>query len=1083
MKITEKKLILAVAVFLAFITASRLLWMKYLSTWDYPDPPTAADGVLDLRHVEWNSHQTLELNGEWRFYPGTFLMAENGAQIDVSAARETTMRVPKTWDNEDVPGDSTFRYGSYRLQILLNPNHSKTLGLRLSRAGNASAVYINGQLAKSSGHPSTNAGRHRGADLPYTITIPPGSDKLDVVIHVSSDTGNGGISKPVRFGTLEAVRQRENLLVGLQLLMCVIALFHSLYGLILYALGARRNGILYFLAIMTLLALAALTSDDKLLFHWIETSFEWQLRLVYLTYIGIVACLPLLSDSLFPSNIGGRMAKAFSISCALIALHLVLSPAAIILASARGLFLYAFFASVGISGYILISKFRRTDGMLFLIFACMAVAANMIWSLIGRDIPRIEIIWYPFDLMIAILSFSAFWFQRFFLETERPLRLAEKLRREDKRKDEFLVNTSHELRNPLQGISNILQVILDDRNEPISQTQRERIETARRVSRRMNVMLDDLIDITRLKEKTIPLELRPVHLQSVAAGVLDMIAIMLERKPIRLRVDIDKDFPRVLADENRLVQILFNLLHNAVKYTDEGFIRIQAVRQNRMAEIRVEDTGVGIAEKDLSNIFLPYEQAERHTDKNRGGFGLGLAICKQLVELHGGTIRAASRPGEGSVFSFTLPYAEESGQGQVSGSFTEDLAAHSGAFADTSAEAAISFSEGWAAHSGSLAAIYDTFAKASAELSGSLAGERPACERSLLLPETPVPAGTGENDVSAAKILLVDDDAVNLHVLAETLKPDGYEMTCVTGAEQALAETFKERYDLVIADVMMPKMSGYELTRILRDHFNMTELPVLLLTARIRTEDIVTGFLAGANDYVKKPADAWELKARVLSLLQLKTSFEERLRMESAWLQSQIRPHFLYNTLNSIAALAAIDIEKMLTLLYEFSNYLRLSFDFKNASPLVDLEHELSLVRSYIYIEQERFGDRIKVEWEVDEGISIRVPPLSIQPLVENAVKHGLMSRSRGGTVSIVIRRQEGRVDILVKDDGVGMRKEQIEQLFAAPPHSNTGTRLSNGVGLRNIERRLRQLFRSGLHIESEPDQGTIVRFSIPEKG
>ena len=981
MKITEKKLILAVAVFLAFITASRLLWMKYLSTWDYPDPPTAADGVLDLRHVEWNSHQTLELNGEWRFYPGTFLMAENGAQIDVSAARETTMRVPKTWDNEDVPGDSTFRYGSYRLQILLNPNHSKTLGLRLSRAGNASAVYINGQLAKSSGHPSTNAGRHRGADLPYTITIPPGSDKLDVVIHVSSDTGNGGISKPVRFGTLEAVRQRENLLVGLQLLMCVIALFHSLYGLILYALGARRNGILYFLAIMTLLALAALTSDDKLLFHWIETSFEWQLRLVYLTYIGIVACLPLLSDSLFPSNIGGRMAKAFSISCALIALHLVLSPAAIILASARGLFLYAFFASVGISGYILISKFRRTDGMLFLIFACMAVAANMIWSLIGRDIPRIEIIWYPFDLMIAILSFSAFWFQRFFLETERPLRLAEKLRREDKRKDEFLVNTSHELRNPLQGISNILQVILDDRNEPISQTQRERIETARRVSRRMNVMLDDLIDITRLKEKTIPLELRPVHLQSVAAGVLDMIAIMLERKPIRLRVDIDKDFPRVLADENRLVQILFNLLHNAVKYTDEGFIRIQAVRQNRMAEIRVEDTGVGIAEKDLSNIFLPYEQAERHTDKNRGGFGLGLAICKQLVELHGGTIRAASRPGEGSVFSFTLPYAEESGQGQVSGSFTEDLAAHSGAFADTSAEAAISFSEGWAAHSGSLAAIYDTFAKASAELSGSLAGERPACERSLLLPETPVPAGTGENDVSAAKILLVDDDAVNLHVLAAP------------------------------------------------------------------------------------PAE------------------NVRLRMESAWLQSQIRPHFLYNTLNSIAALAAIDIEKMLTLLYEFSNYLRLSFDFKNASPLVDLEHELSLVRSYIYIEQERFGDRIKVEWEVDEGISIRVPPLSIQPLVENAVKHGLMSRSRGGTVSIVIRRQEGRVDILVKDDGVGMRKEQIEQLFAAPPHSNTGTRLSNGVGLRNIERRLRQLFRSGLHIESEPDQGTIVRFSIPEKG
>ena len=227
---------------------------------------------------------------------------------------------------------------------------------------------------------------------------------------------------------------------------------------------------------------------------------------------------------------------------------------------------------------------------------------------------------------------------------------------------------------------------------------------------------------------------------------------------------------------------------------------------------------------------------------------------------------------------------------------------------------------------------------------------------------------------------------------------------------------------------------------------------------------------------MKKPADTWELKTRVRSLIELKSSFEERLRIEIAWLQSQIQPHFLYNTLNSIAALSITDPGKMRILLHEFSNYLRLSFDFKNTSPLIDLEHELSLIRSYVYIEQQRFGDRLKVEWDVEDGIDILVPPLSIQPLVENAIKHGLMSRDRSGTVSISIHRREGDVEIAVQDDGVGMQKEQIEQLLSAPFHDKSN------VGLLNIERRLKQLFHSGLHIQSEPNLGTVIRFSIPGK-
>src|SRR5699024_687152 len=129
--------------------------------------------------------------------------------------------------------------------------------------------------------------------------------------------------------------------------------------------------------------------------------------------------------------------------------------------------------------------------------------------------------------------------------------------------------------------------------------------------------------------------------------------------------------------------------------------------------------------------------------------------------------------------------------------------------------------------------------------------------------------------------------------------------------------------DLVISDVMMPEMSGYELTAEIRKIYDLSELPILLLTARGNPEDIYTGFLKGANDYVTKPVDALELTMRVQAFTDLQASIHERLWMESAWLQAQIRPHFMMNTLNSIISLSEIDLPRMQRLLERFTDYLQ----------------------------------------------------------------------------------------------------------------------------------------------------------------
>jgi two-component system, sensor histidine kinase ChiS len=195
-------------------------------------------------------------------------------------------------------------------------------------------------------------------------------------------------------------------------------------------------------------------------------------------------------------------------------------------------------------------------------------------------------------------------------------------------------------------------------------------------------------------------------------------------------------------------------------------------------------------------------------------------------------------------------------------------------------------------------------------------------------------------------------------------------------------------------------------------------------------------------------------------------------------LQSQIQPHFLFNALNSISALGMIDMTKMQELLEEFSNYLRLSFDFQNTNPVVSLEHELSLVQSYLYIESVRFGNRLKIDWKMDNLIDINVPPLSIQPLVENAVKHGILQRDNGGTICIRIQKKLEYIEVSVIDDGKGMTEVELKQLFINTSSSQRRT----GVGLQNTNRRLKQLYSRGLTIQSAPNQGTTVTFYIPIK-
>jgi sensor histidine kinase YesM len=737
----------------------------------------------------------------------------------------------------------------------------------------------------------------------------------------------------------------------------------------------------------------------------------------------------LLTKQLFPKY-GGDVNKwrGYYWFVALYSGFLLLAPHEWILLSTQ-LFLFAVvYPAVMINLVIGKMLIRHYKDAFFLLMAAASVLSSIVWGILNYVVSN-DRPYYPLDTVAAVVGFSAFWFKQYYRNAEQNAALSERLRKEDKLKDEFLASTSHELRTPLHGIMNIAQTVASDERGTMKEKNRKDLELLVTISRRMSYMLNDLLDLSQLKENRILLHTEHLRVQSVGTGVIDMVGYLTEGKPIRLSMDIDPSFPRVVADEKRLVQILFNLLHNAIKFTNEGTITVSAEIEEGRAAIRVSDTGIGMDEETQARVFLPYEQGAPGIGAG-GGIGLGLNICRQLVELHGGTLTVYSTPGQGSVFTFTLPLSDIPNNA-----------------ADTE--------------------LPDPY---------SVPGEPLVIDAETVSPLPDSLPDSREAPVSGnPKILAVDDDPVNLKVLSNILSAERYDITTATSGKEAVALLDAAQWDLLIADVMMSQMSGYELTRIVRGRFSISELPILLLTARNQPEDIYSGFLSGANDYVTKPADAMELKYRVRALTSLKQSVGERLRMEAAYLQAQIQPHFLFNTLNSIMALGDIDTAKMNELVEAFSTYLRISFDFWNSERLVPLEHELTLVRSYLYIEKERFEERLNVVWEVEPNHGLQLPPLTIQPLVENAVKHGILSKFEGGTVRIRIADDGDYSTVTISDDGAGIEEEQVRGLLDGERRSG------RGIGLLNTHRRLKQQYGDGLSVHSEPGAGTSISFRIPK--
>ena len=401
---------------------------------------------------------------------------------------------------------------------------------------------------------------------------------------------------------------------------------------------------------------------------------------------------------------------------------------------------------------------------------------------------------------------------------EHEYKINEQLRKVDKLKDQFLANTSHELRTPLQGIIGLSEAV---HSRAEDQSDRENLAMVISAGKRLASLVNDILDFSRLKNDDLKLNFMSVDMKVLSDTVGAISRPLFRDKKISLINAVDPDISPVRGDENRLFQIMHNLIDNARKFTESGHIKISAQQQADYILMSVEDTGIGIPADKKELIFQAFQQVDGTISRRFSGTGLGLSVTKKLVELHGGEIWVDSEEGNGSTFYFTLPISKSPAT-----TFKKDP--------DNE--------------------IISRLHSATSEV-------------------TDESRTHNDNVLSASKrirILIVDDEPINHQVLKNHLSGDFYDLTHALNGEDGLkAVESSEPFDLVLLDIMMPRMSGYEVCQKIREKYPPNELPILLVSAKNQVEDLVEGLNTGANDYIVKPFSRSEFLARLKTHLNL----------------------------------------------------------------------------------------------------------------------------------------------------------------------------------------------------------------------
>ena len=629
----------------------------------------------------------------------------------------------------------------------------------------------------------------------------------------------------------------------------------------------------------------------------------------------------------------------------------------------------------------------------------------------------------------------------------------------DRLKSEFFANISHELRTPLTLILSPVDELLV-RLRPSA--ERDALKVVRRNAMRLLRMIDDLLDLARLEAGGLRLRLMQVDVEKLAERTAGNAAPTAKAKGVEMVFSSEGEPPEMFGDPHRIEIVLTNLVGNAIKFTPPGGrIEVSVFHNPAGTSVEVTDTGPGISREEQQRIFDRFHQTETSERRRQGGVGIGLALARELAQLHGGSLTVESEVGEGSTFTLFLQSGKDHFHTEIVERRQLQTELHPGRRTEDR------FS-GVHTHD---------MEEATAELRQS---QHPP-DRVLL-------------DRGRLPRVLVAEDEDDLRGFVVGVLKDSYVVDAARDGAEALELIKQNRPDLVLTDVMMPEVSGLDLTRVLKNDPSLRNIPVILLTARGENEAALEGYEAGAEDFVSKPFHTQVLQARIrahLKMRALSLQLADQARLASAGTLAAGLAHEVKNPLNAAINAAKVleeggstrvSNEKLMEVIIDALARIDSVISALDAHARPADGDDLSpcnvrsAVESTLNLLDHKLKDRVSVHQDYETTEEIFAPARAFNQVLLNLVDNSI--RSGAKNIWIELRQVDKQVSVAVSDDGPGVPQDMAHRIF--DPFFTTRVE-GDGTGLGlHLSRRIAQECGGELRYEPRPGGGARFVMEIP---
>ena len=807
--------------------------------------------------------------------------------------------------------------------------------------------------------------------------------------------------------------------------MFVIVFLISVFVFFSYLFHTSNLYLLYFSILTFIISFWLISPAENYLENHFNIATTFNFKLILTIYLAI-PFLALFFYEIFKAVFSEKIMLFIQVHGFFLYLFIFLMPSEI----EKNMFFYNFVSLIILIYFIYISLkafFNSNKNSIFffwnLIFLTAALINNYLYSqsyLKSSINLKSAVFSFVFLQTIILIRIYSKKFKDLEKEVGELQKDKTRLKKNTNVKNKFMLQLIEKFKLPvnrnLSAVDNIIN------NENYNQDNKKEIFEFKNNSQVLNYMLSNAKFYFKLPESNAKFKKEKIELKSIIQQVINYFEFYIFDEDLKIKNMIKTERFLIKTDRRRFMHIIFSILSDLRELSSEAEIIFKAEEADSKLKVNIK--------LEAENaVFMQQKNSEDTKQKNKikNVFEYRQQKIAELFAELGGELKFKKAARNNYLISLTFP-------GSIYSEF----------YLET-----------------------ENKTKTDSIILDEIENNTVDKERSI------------EKESKKKKIIVYSRQKTdNLNLMENFLLLQDYEFKNIKSKKELMQEIDKKTV-LLVFNLFSLSEKELRYCREIRERFSLFQLPILIIASRNLPQNMIKSFEIGINDFIKKPFEINELKSRIRTLITLKEKVEESFKREQNYLRAQIKPHFLYNTLDTIAYLCDSEPELAGELIIDLANYLRYSFDFDNLDQLVPIQKELDLVKFYVSIQQQRFKNKFKIEYEIDNDLNFNIPPLMLQSLVENSIKHGFAEMKKGGLIKIKVREKRSYYLVKVEDNGRGIEESEIENIFSEKKKTEENKRRK--IGLKNINKRLKKIFDQTLEIESSKIKGTTVRIKVPK--